>query len=236
MTEPAPHLLVVDDEPSMLMLVERLLSKARYRVTTCASATEALRLLVRNAYDGVITDAVMPEMTGYDLVKAIRRQPLLSRLPVVMLTRKRQPDDVRKALEAGVSDYVVKPIDEHLLLDKVGLALTRSADRHVYQLYLSGAEAQARMNVPVTVVSVSETDILIRVPFALGSDTPVELRVSLFDQVGMAQPFLKLIQCDAESPDVGSGFLARFVFVGAPEADIKKLRAWLQRESIRRKK
>src|SRR6185312_14457496 len=89
---------------------------------------DALRLLSQKKFDLVITDAMMPKMTGLDLVRTIRRNPSFQHLPILMLTRKSDRSDVQKALEAGITDYVLKPIDEHLLLDKVTLSLKDDED------------------------------------------------------------------------------------------------------------
>jgi DNA-binding response OmpR family regulator len=125
--KPASRLLVVDDEPAVLEFLRALLSRSRYEVTTAESASEARRILDREtqAFDCVITDAIMPEVTGYAFVASLRTDPRYAQLPVLMLTRKRHRKDVKLAVEAGVTDYVLKPIDDALLLEKLKLCLSK---------------------------------------------------------------------------------------------------------------
>ena len=235
------RLLVVDDEPAVLKLVKAMLTRAQYRVLTCGSGTEALKMLDEMDFDCVITDAVMPLMTGYDLVKAIRRHPSLASLPVLMLTRKRHRQDVKRAVEVGVSDYVLKPIDEHLLLDKVELCLTKGlGQRHIFELSVAGSQSQGSMSLAVEIISISETDIAIRVPLQLTPDYNFQFNLGIFAEIGINMPYLKFLKCDPASVDFADakelGYEARFAFVGVPEADLKKIRNWLQKEMIRRRK
>jgi two-component system chemotaxis response regulator CheY len=234
-------LLVIDDEPAVLKLVKSMLNRARYEVSTCASGTEALRLIEDGAFDCIITDAVMPVMTGYDLVRAIRKHPQLSELPVLMLTRKRHRQDVKRAVEVGVSDYVLKPIDEHLLLDKVELCLRKGGGkRHIFELTMSGEAAKAQITMPCEVSVISESDICLRVPLQLTPEHAFDFRIPVFEQLGIAPPILKFVRCELmydplrERKDLR--YEARFTFVGVPEADLRKIRAWLQKEEIRRRK
>lgn len=238
--QPAARLLVVDDEPSALKMIHMMLRKARYDVTTCSSGAEALNLIGQRSFDLVVTDAIMPTMTGYDLVKAIRRHPEMGTLPVLMLTRKRHRQDVKRAVEAGVSDYVLKPIDEHLLLDKVEMCLKKgSGKRHMYELQLSGPEAEAELIFGCRVVSISESDFSIRATIPVDETTDFGFKSMLFEQIGIPSPVFKFLACERKEGDShfkNMPYEARFSFMGVPEQDLQKIRAWLQRETIKRRK
>jgi len=105
-----------------------ILTRAKYRVELCSTAKDALLALSKTPFDLVITDAMMPEMSGYDLAKAIRTQKAFQVLPILMLTGKKNRQDIKKALNAGVTDYVMKPVDEPLLLEKLKTLLRDSQD------------------------------------------------------------------------------------------------------------
>jgi DNA-binding response OmpR family regulator len=233
-------LLIVDDEASVLKLVKTMLSRANYEVTTCGSASEALKLLSENPFDCVITDAVMPVMTGYDFVRAIRNDAALSGMPVLMLTRKRHRQDVKLAVEAGVTDYVLKPIDEYLLLDKVEMCLKKTGmKRQIYEHQINGDHANAQVGIDCRVISICESDVTIRLPFALEERMPFHLWSNIFEEVGIAVPLLKLYKCD--KIEDGNKDLADFPyevklsFVGVADTDLKKVRAWLQRQDVARR-
>jgi DNA-binding response OmpR family regulator len=117
----------VDDEPAILQFLSTLLTRSHCEVTVAESAIEARKLLDKDpeAFDCVITDAIMPEITGYAFVASLRTDPRYMALPVLMLTRKRHRKDVKLAVEAGVTDYVLKPIDAALLLEKLKLCMVK---------------------------------------------------------------------------------------------------------------
>jgi DNA-binding response OmpR family regulator len=127
--EPAPptRVLVVDDEPAILQFLNVLLTRSGCKVTMAESAVEARKMLDQDpkGFDCVITDAIMPEVTGYDFVTALRSDPKFVALPILMLTRKRHRKDVKLAVEAGVTDYVLKPIDDALLLEKLKICVAK---------------------------------------------------------------------------------------------------------------
>ncbi|MGZ3710064.1 MAG: response regulator, partial [Bdellovibrionota bacterium] len=164
------RLLVVDDEPAVLKLVATILSKHGHEIATSASGADAYEQLKKETFDCVVTDAIMPEVSGYDLVKLIRNHPGMAEMPVVMLTRKRHREDVKLAVEAGVTDYVLKPIDEHLLADKVESALKKGqGKRQVFESTINGEQAAAEIGFDCRVTAVSEADITLRLPMQLHS-------------------------------------------------------------------
>ena len=123
------NLLIVDDEPMILKLMETVFGHARYKVTSCTNGRDGLLILNRQAFDCIITDVVMPGMDGFELAQAIRNDSKHCRLPILMLTRYRSEPIIRLAAESGVTDYILKPIDEELLIAKVERAI-RSSRAH----------------------------------------------------------------------------------------------------------
>jgi len=242
MSERTSSILIVDDEASVLGLVDTLLKRAGYETACCTSAGDALRQMQASpyGYDCLITDALMPVMSGYDLVRALRRQPDFEKLPILMLTRKRQPDDVKKAISVGVTDYILKPIDEHLLLGKVELCLKKGEGRrHLVESPVNGPNAQLKLQLDAVVVSVGETGLVLRSPVPLGPGTAFIATSRLFGDMGIAMPHLKLVRClelenSTDMPECK--YEIRLSFVGVPDVDLTKLRAWVQRETIRRRK
>jgi CheY-like chemotaxis protein len=116
-----PRVLVVDDDPAALSLVDKILRADSCLLTSAESGEKALLALraAPGGFDIIIVDAMMPDMDGFELISQIRANPAWSALPVLMLTRKRQREDFKKALAAGAADYIMKPIDPPLLKEKV---------------------------------------------------------------------------------------------------------------------
>src|SRR6187401_868312 len=115
--EPKANILVVDDNPDKLSLLEAALCLAGYRVTTATDGDEALAAIESYQPDLVITDVMMPRMNGYELAQRIRANPLTKFIPVIMQTAGgRRAEDLRRASEVGALGYITDPTDLDLLL------------------------------------------------------------------------------------------------------------------------
>ncbi len=111
-------ILVVDDQPQNLRLLDAILSPRGYDVRTAASGEEALVTIEAGEVDLVLLDIVMPEMNGYEVCRRVREQADTAYLPIVMLTASGE-EQKTKALEAGADDFLTKPIDQSELLARV---------------------------------------------------------------------------------------------------------------------
>ena len=118
MTEPG-KLLVVDDTPQNVKLLADLLTVKGYAVVTARSGREALEQVARARPDLVLLDVVMPEMSGYEVCRAIRANPATAALPVVMVTALDPAQERVKGIEAGADDFLSKPINQPELLARV---------------------------------------------------------------------------------------------------------------------
>ena len=115
--EPESNILVVDDNPDKLLLLESALKLAGYRVTTATDGDEALAAIDSYQPDLIITDVMMPRMNGYELAQRIRSNPRTKFIPVIMQTAAgRRVEDLRRASEVGALGYITDPTDLDLLL------------------------------------------------------------------------------------------------------------------------
>jgi two-component system chemotaxis response regulator CheY len=112
--------LVVDDFSTMRRIIKNLLNDLGYaNVTEADDGTTALPMLVNGNFDFLITDWNMPGMPGLDLLKAVRANPKLAKLPVLMLTAEAKREQIIEAAQAGVNGYVIKPFTAATLKEKI---------------------------------------------------------------------------------------------------------------------
>ncbi|MDC7786595.1 response regulator transcription factor [Rhodoplanes sp. TEM] len=119
----APHLLVVDDDRRIRMLLSRYLTAEGYRVTTAESAADARAKLGGLSFDLLILDVMMPGETGFELARSIRAD---SSVPILMLTARAEKQDRITGLEIGADDYVIKPFEPRELSLRVASILRRT--------------------------------------------------------------------------------------------------------------
>ncbi len=131
-SDDAPHLLLVDDDRRIRVLLARYLVGQGYRVTSAAHAAEARARLAVLAFDLLVLDVMMPGESGLDLAKSLRSaaEPL-SQIPILMLTARTEPSDRVLGLEAGVDDYLSKPFEPRELSLRIASILRRSAPRPI---------------------------------------------------------------------------------------------------------
>jgi len=120
MTDPNMKILTVDDFSTMRRIIRNMLRQLGYNnVVEAEDGAEALSLLHREKVDFVISDWNMPNMSGLDLLKAIRADDNLKPLPVLLVTAEALKENVVEALKAGVNNYVIKPFTAETLKEKI---------------------------------------------------------------------------------------------------------------------
>jgi len=116
--------LVVDDDPAFLRLVEQVLTQKGYEVLKAGSGQEGLRILFAQKPDLVLLDVVMPKMDGWETCRRIRD---ISDIPIIILTGKRKAEeDVVRGLDYGADDYLIKPVGNRELVARVRTILRRA--------------------------------------------------------------------------------------------------------------
>ena len=116
-------LLLIDDDPNLILLVKDYLEFRGYNVDTAENGREALEVLDNLVPDLIICDVMMPEMDGYTLVKHIRKEPVTNRIPVLFLSAKGQSQDRVKGLNEGADVYMSKPFEPEELVAQVESSL-----------------------------------------------------------------------------------------------------------------
>ena len=119
-------ILFVDDESQIRKLVQTFLEKHGYTVRTAADGYEALREIRKDRPHLVITDVTMPNLNGLELTRRLRAEAATARLPIIMLSARKQADDILNGYAQGADEYVAKPVELAILAAKVELLLRRT--------------------------------------------------------------------------------------------------------------
>jgi len=121
-----PHILVVEDEPALATLLRYNLEKEGFSVAEAHDGEEALLQLHERTPDAVLLDWMLPQVSGLEVCRRIRRTPEWRGLPVIMLTAKGEEADRVRGLEGGADDYVVKPFGIGELLARLKAVMRRA--------------------------------------------------------------------------------------------------------------
>lgn len=114
-----PYILIVDDEPNIVMSLEFLMRKNGYQVGIARNGTEALAAIDQTPYDLVLLDIMMPDVDGLQVCRQLRARPDRTATKVIFLSAKSREADVQKGYAAGADLYIPKPFSTRQLMEKV---------------------------------------------------------------------------------------------------------------------
>lgn len=172
------RLLLIDDDPNLILLVKDYLEFRGYEVITAENGREALQILEQEIPDMIICDVMMPEMDGYTFVNNVRQDERISWIPVLFLSAKGQSQDRVKGLNTGADVYMVKPFEPEELVAQVEASL-KQAYRRTQQTN-NGSEIAPKIQVPFD-VHLTQTELKVVQFVARGlanRDIAEELNVS----------------------------------------------------------
>ena len=117
-------ILIAEDDKELRLLFQRVLTRSGYAVQGACDGKEALAMLDKDYFDLIISDVMMPNVDGYELVSSIRDSGI--NIPVLMISAKDAYDDMRQGFLSGSDDYMVKPVNVNEMVLRVGALLRRA--------------------------------------------------------------------------------------------------------------
>jgi len=123
---PKPRILIADDDPDILDVLEITLSEENYEIFKAQDGEEALRIIKSRPLDLVLVDYNMPKMNGRQVCAEVKKDVLLGLLPVIMVTGRGDVEDKVDGIESGADDYIVKPFEPKELLARIHMILRRT--------------------------------------------------------------------------------------------------------------
>jgi CheY-like chemotaxis protein len=123
MTAPEKTVLIIEDEADAAELFAEMMRVSGFRVQKTSSSAPALRMMTTERPDVVLLDIMMPEVSGLDILRQMRNDPALANIPVIVVSAKSLPADIKNGMEAGASTYLTKPVGFIELKEAVERAL-----------------------------------------------------------------------------------------------------------------
>ncbi|XOI99225.1 ATP-binding protein [Paenibacillus polymyxa] len=213
LTEAEHTILIVDDDPVNRQVLLNLLSTERYRVLAADSGSTALKLREEfPSIDLVITDWMMPKMSGLELCRKLREHSSLSELPILMLTARGLPEDIKHGFQAGANDFLSKPVDAGELRARVRTLIEmRSSVQEAIRTEMAFLQAQIKphflynaLNVIIATCAVNPdkaTDLLIELSHYLRGSFDFQNReqlVPLTKELELVESYVHLEQARFE--------------------------------------
>jgi adenylate cyclase len=143
--EPRARILIVDDEPMNVDLLEQELELLGHDTLPAGDGAEALDVLARQPVDLVLLDVMMPRLDGYEVLRRIKADPTLRHLPVIMISALDQLTSVVRCIELGAEDYLPKPFEPVLLAARIGACLEKKRLHDREAAHLRRIEEQLRI-------------------------------------------------------------------------------------------
>ena len=218
------HILVVDDDELILKIAKSILHKAGHVVTLAKDGHQALEAIELELYDMIITDANMPNgVSGFSLVSTIRKNERCNAIPIMFLTGRKDKSDVSRALEAGVDDYVVKPIDPDLFVAKVEALINKK--KATFSFSMAKLKASGTWNLEFEIIAMSEQGVNIVSKSSILVNTKLRIDSELFEIMGIRPPQVRIMTCTQMQGT--PAFFVEASFVGLGESDLHQIRRWV---------
>jgi len=220
--------LVVDDDKDFLRIVQKVLETGGFSVVTTTDAMGAMEQLQREVFDLVLSDANMPGPSGFDLVKTIRKTPGLASLTVALLTGRRDKEDVDRGMKSGADDYIVKPIDPDVFLDKIQTLLKNRPPQEMVEISFaeSPVHLEANWKVKTEITTISERGLTLWSPITAPLNAKFKVSSDLFTQIQIDPPLLRVVNCTPD-PRIPNLYFTQVSFVGLNEGERQKIRFWI---------
>lgn len=228
------RILLVDDDYDIRELGRAILSHLGHDVHTSDGAMNALHVLRAHTFDLLITDANMPNVSGYDLLKMVRGDKRWQDLTTVMLTGRREKKDVERAKLEGVSAYIVKPIDPVAFTAKIDEILLQRKSKHVDFIAAPADDGphadfaiRANVKMAVEIHSISEIGITLRSTYQFKSGTLLPIDSDIFKRIGISPPLMRVFLSQKRDGD----WETKLTYADLSDQDAEKIRRFTSRQN-----
>lgn len=191
-------ILIVDDDRDIHILSQALL--APHEIRCVFSVVEALECLRESPFDLILSDAGMPQLSGFDLLLTLKKNSVWKKIPVAMLTGKKDREDIQRAIRLGAQAYILKPLDPAVLVSKVEELLKSTPDdisQMIHQpqdkRHRLEVKARAEMLFQIELMSLTASDVVALSSQYFDPETIIKMESPLFREMGIFEPEFKIL-------------------------------------------
>lgn len=217
-----PNVLIVDDNPSDLIITSGVLKKAGFTVFTSKDGFAALEEVNERIPDLIIMDLNMPKMSGLDLLKKLRANPALKAVPIMIMSSRNQAKDVTLAIRLGAQDYLVKPVDLMIMQSKVE-KIKNTNEKEWYQYPVAKeVEVVSLMRTYNRLLTINEIGFTTSGNVQFKLQDPVQFDFDVIPELGIGTVQARVNSCEAAD----GNYIMSFSFIGLRESDCKQIRLY----------
>lgn len=222
------NILIVDANNAGRLAIESILRQAGYTCSVADDSFDAIEMAHKYPFDLIITEVVLAHGSGADMLKRLRSNQTTKNVPVVFISDRTEKAFIQRCIQLGANDYLIKPVDSKILLQKVERILggrPRFAEVPISEDETGYSEVVFQSHV----VSIGETGMVIWSPIPLDQDATHRIRAKVFAQIGIHSPDLKVVHCEPQE----QGYNVYFSFVGMKDLDMKNVRSWVVEKKLK---
>lgn len=217
------HILILDDNPTDVKIAVNALERLGFACHGFSDQNSALHFLNDHSVRLIFLDLQMPKVSGYDLIPVFKKHPMSRDALITIISGKNQTEDVRRAIELGASDYVVKPMDPLVLQEKVRKLTDKNEDFSGVPVPAEAFQA-SRFMLNLKVLALSEFGIKLESAHEVKPGDTIEIGGLPLDVAGKERILLRCLSSDARPAD--RLYTLQFTFVGLGEAARQSLRKY----------
>lgn len=216
-------ILIVDDDSDIRNLLTRILEPAGLKVLAAEGPAEA-RELLKQAPHLILTDLNMEPEDGFAFIQGLKLHPDYDQIPILILSSQNDFKTVKKGISMGIQDYVLKPIQPSILLQKIKKVLAKQD----YLRWEIPKQEQIQINVDMKaqIVALGETGLRLGGPMKIPSDSEVKIKSPLFEELKISVLAMKSAK-SIEPVFLNGSFQNDISFIGVNENDASSIRKFL---------
>lgn len=224
-------ILLIDDNPTDLKVASALLERAGYACECKTNGKQALQWLQTNSCTLILLDIQLPEISGFELLTLIRKNPTSLRTPIIMMSGRNQAEDVKKAIGLGAKDYIIKPIDLLILQEKVDKLTQSFQDEFSGVPLAAGTLPPVQLSQEAQITQLSEFGLSIESSKQVSPTETVELSGLTQEIFGKDRVLLRCL--NSSKDPTRPIYKMQFTFIGISETQRQLLRKacrnlWIQ--------